>query len=125
MAEIKATSKSRHQRIPQKAIDAMVQHVVQQFKPEKVILFGSYAYGAPKPESDVDLLVVMNTSLKEVEQAIQIRQSIRSRMALDLLVHTPEKLAQRLKLGDFFLREITQQGKVLYERAHAWVGGKG
>ena len=118
MAKIKPISKSR-QRISQETIDATVQHVVQQFKPEKVILFGSYAYGTPKPESDVDLLVVMNTPLKEVEQAIQIRQSIRSRMALDLLVHTPEKLAQRLKLGDFFLREITQQGKVLYERAHA------
>ena len=107
--------KSKRRRISQKMIDAAVRHVVAQFKPEKVILFGSYAYGTPKPESDVDLLVVMNTSLKEVEQAIQIRQSIRSRMALDLLVHTPKKLEQRLKLGDFFLREITQRGNVLYE----------
>ncbi len=104
--------------ISYQVIDAVVQQVVQQFQPEQVILFGSYAYGQPQPHSDVDLLVVMDTPLKETEQATRICQAIEYHFGLDLIVRTPATIARRLALGDVFLQEIINKGKALYERAH-------
>lgn len=59
-------------RIPKQAIEAVVEQIVQRFQPQRIILFGSYAYGQPRSESDMDLLVVMETPLKETEQAVRI-----------------------------------------------------
>ena len=64
----------QRERIPERVIRAMARLIAEQFKPQKIILFGSYARGNPHPESDVDMLVIMNTGLKETEQAIQICQ---------------------------------------------------
>jgi predicted nucleotidyltransferase len=101
-------------RIPQAVIEEVARRIAVQFHPLKIILFGSYAYGNPKPESDIDLLVVMDTPLREIEQARQIRQFIDPLFGLDLIVYTPQRLAQRLIWGDQFLQEITGRGKVLY-----------
>lgn len=105
----------KRKRIPQKAIDQVVEQIVEKFKPQKIILFGSYARGDPRPESDVDMLVVMDTPLKDVQQAIQISQQIDYRFGLDLIVHTPKYLQQRVDMGDWFLRDVIKEGKVLYE----------
>lgn len=105
------------QRVPQEIIDATVRQIVEQFQPKRVILFGSYASEQPRPESDVDLLVVMDTPLREAEQAVRICQAIEYHFALDLIVRTPAVLARRLDLGDSFLHEVIHKGKVLYERA--------
>ena len=115
MAAIKVPTIDKRKRIPQEAIDQVVEQIVEKFKPQKIILFGSYARGDPRPESDVDMLVVMNTSLKEVQQAIQICRQIDYRFGLDLIVHTPKYLAERMKMGDWFLRDVVKEGKVLYE----------
>lgn len=104
------------QRIPSRAIEEVVSQIVDRFQPRQVILFGSYGYGRPRRESDVDLLVVMVTDLREAEQAVQICQSIEYHFGLDLIVRTPETLSRRLALGDSFLREIVTKGRVLYER---------
>lgn len=104
-------------RISQRAIDAVVRQIIDQFQPQQIVLFGSYAYGKPRPESDVDLLVVMDTLLKETEQAVRICQAIDYHFGLDLIVRTPDNLARRLALGDGFLREVLDKGKVLYGRA--------
>ena len=93
------------QRIPQEAIDDVVNQIATQFEPKQIILFGSYAYGQPRPESDVDLLVVMDTPLKEWEQRWKIRQALNYNFGLDLMDRIPITLAQRLQWGDFFLRE--------------------
>ncbi len=103
-------------RIPQQAIEDAVRRIVEQFQPQRVILFGSYAHGQPRRESDVDLLVVMDTSLRETEQAVRICQAIDYHFGLDLIVRTPAKMARRLALGDPFLREVVSRGRVLYER---------
>ena len=108
---------NKRHRIPQQAIDDVVDQIIQRYQPQKVILFGSYAYGQPRPESDVDLLVILDTPLKETEQAVRICQEIDYHYGLDLIVRTPEIVAQRLALGDPFLNEIVNKGKVLYERA--------
>jgi predicted nucleotidyltransferase len=108
--------------IPQEAIEQVVDQIVERFKPKKIILFGSYARGNPRPESDVDMLVVMETSLREVQQAIQISQQIEYRFGLDLIVYTPKHLADRVKMGDWFLREVLKEEKVLYEARNSSPG---
>lgn len=106
----------RRRRVPQRVLRATVRQIVLKFRPQRVMLFGSYAYGKPRPESDVDLLVVMETQLKEMEQAVQICQAIEYHFGLDLIVYTPDTLSRRLSLGDSFLKEIISKGKVMYER---------
>lgn len=101
-------------RIPASAIRDVVRQIVAKFSPLKIVLFGSYAHGNPRPESDVDLLVVMRTR-REGEQSLLIRRAIQCDFGLDLIVRTPATLKRRLKLGDFLLREILEKGKVLYE----------
>ena len=115
MAVVKVPTIDKRKRIPQKAIDQVVEQIVETFKPQKIILFGSYARGNPRPESDVDLLVVMDTPLREVKQSLEIHHSLNIMFGLDLIVHTPKYLAERVKKGDWFLRDILKEGKVLYE----------
>ena len=109
-------------RIPDKTIRALVRRIVDEFHPDRIILFGSYAHGQPRPESDLDLLVIMDTQLSESEQAMQIRRQLNIMFGLDLLVYTPQRLAQRFAWGDSFLKEITEQEIVLYESTDARMG---
>lgn len=109
----------KRQRIPDRVIEELVWQIAHQFHPLRIILFGSYAYGQPTPESDVDLLVIMPTQLRENQQAMEIRQALRPLFGVDILVYTPEKLKQRIGWGDSFLKEITERGVVLYESADA------
>lgn len=104
-------------RIPVREIRAVVKQIVERFQPERIILFGSYAYGKPKPESDVDLLVVMETPLRNPEQAAHIARAVDYHFGMDLLVRNPNQLKERIELGDSFLIEVTERGKVLYARA--------
>ena len=105
----------KRKRIPQAAIDQVVGQIVEKFKPQKIILFGSYARGNPRPESDVDLLVVMDSPLKGSKQSLEIRRHLGVMFGLDLIVHSPKTLAERVAMGDWFVRDILKQGKVLYE----------
>lgn len=96
--------------------------IVQEFQPEKIILFGSYAYGKPGSDSDVDLLVVMTFEGSPFRQAGIILDRVLPQvgvMPLDLLVGTAEHVNNRLAIGDRFMREILQRGKVMYEADHA------
>ena len=105
----------KRKRIPQKAIDQVVEQIVENFKPQKIILFGSYARGKPRPESDVDLLVVVDTPLKEGKLSLEIRRNLGLMFGLDLIVYKPDHLKDRVEMGDWFLRDILKEGKVLYE----------
>jgi predicted nucleotidyltransferase len=102
-------------RIPQSVIRAVADQIAKEFKPQKIILFGSYGRGNPRPESDVDLLIIMDTPLREWEQSLKIRRSLGVMFGMDLIVRTPKRLAQRLKMGDSFLQDVINEGKVLYE----------
>lgn len=110
-------SNGHRRRVPVRDIRAVVEQIATQFKPEKIILFGSYAYGKPKPESDVDLLVVMDTPLRNSDQAAQIVRAIDYHFGMDLLVRRPQQIKERVALGDSFLREISEKGQVVYARA--------
>ena len=97
-------------------IQAVCDDIVREFAPLQIILFGSYAYGAPMEDSDVDLLVVM--AIPESERrgkTVEIRQRIPRRFPMDLLVRSPAEIAYRVSHNDWFLREILEKGTVLYD----------
>ena len=96
-------------------IKQLCEQIAREFKPEKIILFGSHAYGKPQWDSDVDLLVIMPFTGRHTTKAIEILNRLNPTTALDLLVRTPEHVAKRLEMGDFFMREIIERGKLIYE----------
>ncbi len=101
--------------VSKKDIQATCDDIVTEFAPLQVILFGSYAYGTPTEDSDVDLLVVMDIPESETtKQAGKIWQRIPRRFSMDLLVRSPKEIAYRISHNDWFLREITERGEVLY-----------
>jgi predicted nucleotidyltransferase len=107
--------------VPMAAIRRFAAEIADLFHPDRIILFGSYATGLETPDSDVDLLVVMQTR-NQIEQAVRIDEAIEDRgFALDLIVITPKTLQTRLRWGDSFLQDIVAQGKVLYEKGHRTV----
>ena len=110
--------------VPRRVIRRFANEVAERFRPDKIILFGSHAYGTPHADSDVDILVVM-PARNELGQAVRIRLSVDYSFPLDLLVRTPSNMAWRLAEGDSFLREIVAKGKVLYEKDNPRVGAKG
>lgn len=83
-------------------IQSLAQMIGEIFQPECVILFGSYAYGTPTDDSDVDLLVIMDHSGRNSEQAVEILHRVGPRIPVDLLVRTPREVKQRLSWNDFF-----------------------
>ena len=87
----------------------------QQFGADQVILFGSYAHGMATEDSDVDLLVIGPFKGRHVDKSVEIRMKLRPQFPVDILIRTAEKVQQRIKLGDSFMREILEKGKVLYE----------
>lgn len=101
--------------VTRQEIQTITDDIVREFAPLQVILFGSYAYGTPTEDSDVDLLVVMDIPKSEFRnKAIEIRQRISYHFGLDLLVRSPEEIAYRVSYNDWFLREITEKGELLH-----------
>ena len=96
-------------------IRQLSQRIARQFNPERIVLFGSHARGRPTADSDVDLLVVLSHQGRAVEKSVEIRMQVRPPFPLDLLVRTPGKIRQRMDMGDTFIRDIMEKGKVLYE----------
>ncbi len=107
-------------RISLAAIQDVVDQISAKFRPDKIILFGSYAHGNPTPESDVDLLVIMplEKDKRPIRQSIEISRTIEYRFGyfgLDLIVRTPEEIDRRIKWRDFFILDAIEKGVVLYE----------
>ena len=92
--------------------------IAEEYHPERIVLFGSYAHGTQTPDSDVDLLVVMPFEGRSVERSVEMRLRFRPPFPVDILVRTPDKVRQRIEIGDTFMRDILQSGKVLYEADH-------
>jgi predicted nucleotidyltransferase len=100
-------------------ISGLVARLIEMYQPERIILYGSYAYGSPDEESDIDLLIVKETKDRPIDRRIAVRRlvsDIRKKVPFSSLVVTPEELSNRLAIGDDFFIEITQRGKVLYEK---------
>ena len=98
-------------------IEDKVQTIAEKFEPAKIILFGSYAAGSPTSDSDVDLLIIMDTDRSTWDIAVEISSALKHSFPMDIIVRTPQEIARRLEYGDFFIQDIMEKGKVLYDRA--------
>ena len=99
-------------RVPRRQIEAYCRVVAREFKPEKIILFGSYAYGKPTLNSDVDLVVVMPCRGREMDQALKIQLRVMPPFPMDMLVWKPAQT----KRTNSFTRAVLSEGKTMYER---------
>jgi predicted nucleotidyltransferase len=109
--------------VPLRVIRQYARQIAERFQPDKIILFGSHAYGTPHADSDVDILVVMPAAY-ELGQAFKIRLALPAPFPMDLLVRTPKNLQWRLAEGESFTAEIVNKGKVLYEKDDARMGAQ-
>jgi len=110
-------------KVPMRVIRRYAQQVAERFQPDQIILFGSYAYGTPHEESDVDILVVMPCR-NSGDMAFKIRCAIDPPFAVHVVVRTPYAMEWRLREGDSFLREVVSKGKVIYESPDSRMGQK-
>ena len=100
-------------------ISKLAERLKERYQPEKIILYGSYAYGTPDESSDIDLLIIKDTTDRPIDRRITVRRlvsDIRKKIPFSSLVLTPKELSGRLEIGDEFFIEITKKGKVIYER---------
>jgi predicted nucleotidyltransferase len=105
--------------ITKELLRQITRRIVEEFQPERIILFGSYAYGKPTIHSDVDLLVITRKMAKRSAFARTRAVSnlfLHRRFGMDVLVRTPQEVKTRLAIGDDFMRDIIEHGSILYER---------
>ena len=93
--------------------------IAKEFNARRIILFGSYASDMPSADSDVDILVILPFEGKSTWKSLEILNRIKPGFPVDLLARTPQQVEQRLEWNDFFMREIIEKGKVLYEADNA------
>jgi len=102
----------------QQEIQRIINKIVKEYKPEKVILFGSAAWGKIKPNSDFDLFIIKPSKKERRFRSTEVENILEDRkFPLDILVYTPKEVKNRLLIDDFFIKRILSQGKVLYEKA--------
>lgn len=108
---------SSEQMLAQKQIEKILKRIVNKYKPEKVILFGSYAYGNPTEDSDLDLLVVKSSNLPRYKRAREIRKYLWgiTDVPKDIIVYTPEEIDEWKGVKEAFITNIMKKGKILYE----------
>ena len=93
---------------------------IEALEPEKIILFGSQAYGATHQDSDIDLLVIKNIPPEKVKEfRLLVRKKLWEKFkgqgkGFDVLVDSPDRIEERISLGDLFYDEIIKKGKVIY-----------
>lgn len=102
--------------IDEKRIARLSERIAREFQPERIILFGSYAYGQPRPDSDIDLLVVLPFEGKGFRKSLEILNRVDPDFPVDIVTRRPEDTAQRYAEGDPLIREALDRGRVLYER---------
>src|SRR5205809_181021 len=110
--------------VPMRVIRRFAREVAERFRPEKIILFGSYAYGKPHKDSDVDILVVM-PARNTTDMAIKIQLDLMPPFPVDLIVRTPKELQWQLAERESLLVELLTKGRTLYEKDNAGVAQEG
>lgn len=98
-------------------IRQITDRIVQEYKPKKIILFGSYAWGTPHRDSDIDLLIVKETAERPIDRCVEVRKMISELtkfIPMDIIVVTPAEFDKRIRIGDHFVRKIQNQGVLLH-----------
>ena len=101
----------------QQRIRAIAERIARDYKPERIILFGSHAWGEPGPDADVDLLIIKDTNEKPIDRIVKVRkiiQDLRQHLAMDILVVTPGELKKREDIGDYFCLKLINEGETLF-----------
>ena len=105
------------QPVTDELLQEVTQRIVDALAPKRVILFGSYAYGKPTPDSDVDLLIEMETEERPSKRRRAVSRLFRERpFPMDIVVRTPAEVERSRGRVDPFMREALDRGKVLYEQ---------
>lgn len=102
-----------------RVINQITETIKKEYQPEKIILFGSYAYGKPSPSSDLDLFIIKETNKERRERFVEVKKLVydpKRTVVFSPLVYTPTEVEERLSLGDDFVNEILEKGEVLYVR---------
>ena len=102
-----------------KLLSKIVEKLISKYKPLCIILYGSYAYGNPTEDSDIDLLILKNTNKRRVDRFVQVKKIIydpRNKIPISPLIYNPKELEERLRIGDDFIKEIFKKGTILYEK---------
>ena len=100
------------------AIRDLSARIAEKFHPEKIVLFGSYAYGTASEDSDVDLLVILPFQGKGFRMSLEILNTVDPPFPVDLIARRPDDTDRRYTQGDPLIREALDRGSVLYERRH-------
>ena len=101
--------------VSMKEIRAVARRIGREFRPQRVILFGSHARGEATEDSDVDLLIVMPVRGRTVDKSVEIMLKVHPAFPTDILVRSPRTIRERVRMGDWFLEDVLREGKVLYE----------
>ena len=117
-----------HLMLTQAQIQSLVSTLQQQYQPEEIVLFGSYAWGVPQETSDLDFLIVKKTDLPSYKRSAEVakiishqrqQDKILTGVSIDFVIKTPEEIQQRLALGDPFIEDMYLKGKKVYVKAKA------
>jgi predicted nucleotidyltransferase len=106
------------ERVDDALMKEIVHRIVACVNPERIVLFGSYAYGKPTPESDLDILVIVSSDQPRYQRAVPIYRALAGLLIpKDVLVYTPEEVAMWSEVAEAFITSVWRQGKVIYEKA--------
>jgi predicted nucleotidyltransferase len=108
---------SNHKPVTREALEEIIQRLVTSYAPEKIILFGSYAYGEPHADSDVDLLIIKETDKRPLDRWMEVKRLLRDRsdaVSVSPLVYTRREVEHRLAIKDFFIQNVLEKGEVIY-----------
>lgn len=100
-----------------KIILEIVEKIKKEYQPERIILFGSYAYGKPTGNSDIDLLIIKNTDKRPIDRWVEVKRLLRDNsrtLPVSPFVYTEKEIEERIAIKDFFIEEIIEKGEVLY-----------
>lgn len=101
--------------VTQEKIQEIAEKIAKEYQPEKIILFGSWAWGEPGPDSDVDLFIIKKTDKRRLERGVEVERILwGSGIPIDALIYTPQEVENRLRLEDFFFEDVVKNGKILY-----------
>lgn len=107
-----------------KTVDDIINRLVEHYKPERIILYGSYGTESKNADSDVDLLIVKDTDRRLVERRIEVERILSDRLLpLDIMVYTPEEMRYLFSIGSPFIEEVMEKGRLLYMRkaTSSWI----
>lgn len=98
-------------------IQEIVRKITKEYRPKKIILFGSYAYGKPTKDSDIDILIIKDTDKRPIDRWVEVKRILRDfsvNLPISPFVYTEKEIKERMAIKDFFIEEILKKGKILY-----------